>query len=136
VRNELLCQAIYGGFGFKIRHKRKSFANEMQALFSHFAQNKDEDKLESTGFVQFMRQSPGILHPKYFTETDVDILFTRLKEPNTKHMVYTAFVTVRLRGCSSPEPWYPSVGGPTLTAPTLTQARLKMQELLRHRGQV
>jgi hypothetical protein len=30
---------------------------------------------------------------KYFTETDVDLLFARLKEPNSKHMTFASFVT-------------------------------------------
>lgn len=91
--HKLLLDSFYGGFNFKVKYRKHTFDGVAKHMFLHFAQSKDEDRLEGTGFILMMRQSPGLLSKKSFTETDADILFTRLKEPNGKHMVFTSWLT-------------------------------------------
>lgn len=63
-------------------------------LFLHFSQGKEEeaDRLENTGFIQMMRQSPGLLSKAAFSETDADIVFARLRQPNTKHITFAGWL--------------------------------------------
>jgi hypothetical protein len=65
IGHRLLLESLKGGFGYKARYgkgaARRDFkVGEVRAIFSHFAQVPEEDRLENLGFLNLLRQSPGV----------------------------------------------------------------------------
>ena len=76
VANKLMLESLYGDYSYSATYGKQTFVGEGRCLYQHFAQNKEEERLEGYGFLSSMRQSPGIIS-KTFTETDADLIFAR-----------------------------------------------------------